>query len=164
MLTGDRGNRSEARILAALVDAGYHAFIPFGSGYKYDLVIDDGQTLQRVQCKTGRVKNGALIFCAYSMSGNGGVKKDYRGLADLFAVLNPEDSRVYLIPVNEVGITDVSLRLIPTLNNQKQKVRWAEPYILKPIVLSGRGAMVAHLLPKQRGAGSSPVARSNISS
>ena len=62
----------------------------------------------------------------------------------LFAVLNPDDDKVYLIPVSEVGVTDVSLRLAPTLNNQTQGVRWAEFYLLKPLVLSGSGAMVAH--------------------
>jgi hypothetical protein len=68
----------------------------------------------------------------------------YRGLADLFAVLNPEDDKVYLVPVEEVGVTDVSLRLAPTLNRQSQRVRWAELYLLRLLVLSGSGAMVAH--------------------
>jgi hypothetical protein len=68
----------------------------------------------------------------------------YRGLAELFAVLNPEDDKVYLVPVAEVGVTDVSLRLAPTLNRQTQGVRWAELYLLRPLVLSGSGAMVAH--------------------
>ena len=67
----------------------------------------------------------------------------YRGRADLFAVLNPEDDKVYLIPVEEVGVTDVSLRLAPTLNGQAQGVRWAEFYLLRSLVLSGSGAMVA---------------------
>ena len=100
-------------------------------GISTTLVIDDSTRLFRVQCKTGRVKNGVLIFSAYSQSGNGSVKMNYRGLADLFAVLNPEDDKVYLVPVDEVGVTDVSLRLAPTLNHQTQKVRWAEPYLLK---------------------------------
>lgn len=143
MLTGERGNLSEARILAAFVAAGYFVSVPFGSGHKYDFVVDDGTGLYRVQCKTGRVKHGVLLFNAYSKSGNGAVRMSYRGLADLFAVLNPEDNKVYLVPVNEVGVTDVSLRLSPALNNQMQGVRWAERYLLKQLVLSGSGAMVA---------------------
>jgi hypothetical protein len=143
MLTGERGNLSEARILAAFVAAGYFVSVPFGSGHKYDFVIDDGTGLYRVQCKTGRVKHGALLFNAYSKPGNGSVRMSYRGLADLFAILNPEDDKVYLVPVNEVGATDVSLRLAPALNNQMQGVRWAESYLLKRLVLSGSGAMVA---------------------
>ena len=134
---------TEARILAAFVSAGYFVSVPFGAGHKYDFVVDNSACLFRVQCKTGRVKNRVLLFNAYSQSGNGSSKMSYRGLADLFAVLNPEDNRVYLVPVNEVGVTDVSLRLAPALNNQSQGVRWAESYLLKPLVLSGSGAMVA---------------------
>ena len=143
MLTGEKGNLSEARTLAAFVAAGYLVSLPFGSGHKYDFVVDDSTRLLRVQCKTGRIKNGVLLFNAYSQSGNGSVKMSYRGLADLFAVLNPEDGKVYLVPVDEVGVTDVSLRLVPTINRQTQGVRWAESYVLKPLGLSGSGAMVA---------------------
>ena len=143
MQTGEKGNLSEARILAAFVSAGYHVSVPFGSGHRYDFVVDDTTRLFRVQCKTGRIKNGVLLFNAYSKPGNGTAKLSYRGMADLFAVLNPEDGKVYLVPVNEVGETDVSLRLVPTLNKQMQGVRWAKFYILKPLVLSGSGAMVA---------------------
>lgn len=159
MQTKNIGNLSEARILAAFVAAGYLVSVPFGSGHKYDFVLDDSVRLFRVQCKTGRVRNGVLLFSAYSMSGNGGVKMGYKGLADLFAVLNPDNNSVYIVPVDEVGETDVSLRLAPTLNRQAQGVRWAESYLLKHLELSGRSAMVAHQLPKLGVAGSSPVAR-----
>lgn len=142
METREKGNLSEARILAAFVAAGYLVSVPFGAGHKYDFVVDVSTDLYRVQCKTGRVKNGVLLFNAYSQSGNGSVKMSYRGLADLFAVLNPDDDKVYLIPVSEVGVTIVSLRLAPTLNKQAQGVRWAEFYLLKPLVLSGSGVMV----------------------
>ena len=137
MRTGDKGNLSEARILAAFVAAGYLVSVPFGSGHKYDFVVDDSARLLRVQCKTGRLKGGALLFNAYSQSGNGSVKMSYRGLADLFAVLNPEDDKVYLVPVNEVGVTDVTLRLAPALNRQAQRVRWAEGYLLRPLSQAG---------------------------
>ncbi|MCA1634835.1 MAG: hypothetical protein LC802_14365 [Acidobacteria bacterium] len=144
MQTGEKGNLSEARVLAAFVAAGYLVSVPFGSGHRYDFVVDNSTCLFRVQCKTGRVKNGTLLFNAYSQSGNGSVKMSYRGTADLFAVINPDNDKVYLVPVNEVGVTDVSLRLSPTLNKQARGVRWAEFYLLKPLVLSGSGAMVAH--------------------
>jgi hypothetical protein len=135
--TGDKGNLTEAKILAAFVAAGYLVSVPFGSGHKYDFVVDDSARLLRVQCKTGRVKNGVLLFNAYSQSGNGSGKMGYRGLADLFAVLNPEDDKVYLVPVDEVGVTDVTLRLAPTLNKQAQRVRWAVFYLLRPLIHAG---------------------------
>lgn len=130
MQTSEKGNISEAKILAAFVDADYYVSVPFGSGHKYDLVIDDGRSLQRVQCKTGRVKNGALLFNSYSMSGNGATKQGYHGLADLFAVLNPETDEVYLVPVKSFGIAGISLRLRPASNGQVQKINWAVDYLL----------------------------------
>ena len=117
--------------MTALVEAGYLVSLPFGEGHKYDFVIDDGQRLHRVQCKTGRVKGGSLMFNGYSFSGNGKVKHGYHGLADLFAVLNPRTSRVYLVPVGEVGCTDVCLRLEPALSGQSKGIRWAAAYMLK---------------------------------
>lgn len=133
MLTGERGNLSEAKILAALVAAGYFVSVPFGSGHKYDFVIDDTTRLYRVQCKTGRVRNGSLVFNSYSQSGNGATKQGYRGLADLFAVLNPESGEVYLVPVDNFGTTGVNLRLTPTLNGQVSKINWAVNYLLAPL-------------------------------
>jgi hypothetical protein len=132
MQTGEKGNLTEARILAALVAAGYFVSVPFGSGHKYDFVIDDTTRLFRVQCKTGRGKNGALVFNSYSQSGNGATKQGYHGLADLFAVLNPESGEVYLVPVDSFGTTGVNLRLEPTLNGQVQKINWAVDYLLTP--------------------------------
>src|SRR4051812_25874957 len=107
MNTRSTGNLTEAKILAALVRAGYVVSHPFGSGHKYDLVIDDGKRLSRVQCKTGRVRDGSLIFNGYSMPGSGARRQSYRGVADFFAVLNPSDEQVYLIPVSDVGESDV---------------------------------------------------------
>jgi hypothetical protein len=139
--TNDIGNLTEAKVMLALISAGYLVSQPFGNGHKYDLVADDGQKLFRIQCKTGRVKNGTLIFNAYSMAGSKSKRCDYRGLADLFAVLNPLDGKVFLVPVEEVGTYDIYLRLLPTANGQMQGIRWAAKYELQP--LSDHEARVA---------------------
>jgi hypothetical protein len=107
--------------------------VPFGEGNKYDFVIDDSASLRRVQCKTGRVKNGVLLFNSYSQSGNGATKQGYHGLADLFAVLNPESDEVYLVPVEGFGTAGVTLRLVPTLSGQVQRVNWAVDYLLRTL-------------------------------
>ncbi|MGA9996820.1 MAG: group I intron-associated PD-(D/E)XK endonuclease [Pyrinomonadaceae bacterium] len=137
MQTREKGNLTEAKILAALVAAGYLVSIPFGEGHKYDFVIDDSVSIRRVQCKTGRVKNGVLLFNSYSQSGNGATKQGYHGLADLFAVLNPENGEVYLVPVERFGTAGVTLRLIPTLSGQIQKVNWAVDYLLTSLNRAG---------------------------
>ncbi|MBD0370706.1 MAG: hypothetical protein ICV60_07735 [Pyrinomonadaceae bacterium] len=123
-------NRTEAKILAAFIEAGYLVLLPFGDGHKYDLVVDDGRHIHRVQCKTGRVRKGCLMFNACSFSGNAGTRRDYKGLADLFAVLNPATGKVYIVPVEEVGHTVASLRLDPPLSGQSKRIRWAKSYLL----------------------------------
>jgi hypothetical protein len=133
MLTSEKGNITEAKILTALVVAGYLVSVPFGEGHKYDFIIDDSVSIRRVQCKTGRVKKGVLLFNSYSQSGNGATKQGYHGLADLFAVLNPESGEVYLVPVESFGTTGIALRLMPTLNGQSQKINWAADYLLSAL-------------------------------
>jgi hypothetical protein len=133
MHTREKGILTEAKILEALVAAGYMVLIPFGDGHKYDFAIDDSVSLRRVQCKTGRVKNGVLFFNSYSQSGNGQTKQGYYGFADLFAVLNPESGKVYLVPVEKFGMAGVSLRLVPTLNGQVHKINWAADYLLTAV-------------------------------
>jgi hypothetical protein len=137
MQTREKGNLTEAKILAALVDPGYLVSIPFGAGHKYDFIIDDSVNLRRVQCKTGRVKRGVLLFNSYSQSGNGATKHGYYGLADLFAVLNPESGEVYLVPVASFGTAGVTLRLTPPLSGQVQKINWAVDYLLTPLTSAG---------------------------
>ena len=39
MQTREKGNLTEAKILAALVAAGYLVSMPFGDGHKYDFII-----------------------------------------------------------------------------------------------------------------------------
>jgi len=133
MQTREKGNLTEAKILDALVAAGYLVSVPFGEGHKYDFIIDDSVNLRRVQCKTGRVKKGVLLFNSYSQSGNGATKQGYYGLADIFAVLNPESGEVYLVQVENFGTTGVTLRLMPTLSGQLQNINWAVDYILTPL-------------------------------
>ncbi|MDQ3918744.1 MAG: group I intron-associated PD-(D/E)XK endonuclease [Acidobacteriota bacterium] len=133
MRTREKGNLTEAKILAALVAAGYLVSVPFGEGHKYDFIIDDSVNLRRVQCKTGRVKKAVLLFNSYSQSGNGATKQGYYGLADVFAVLNPESGEVYLVPVENFGTTGVTLRLMPTLSGQVQNINWAVDYLLTPL-------------------------------
>jgi len=129
--TNSVGNLSEAKILAALVEAGYVVAKPFGEGHKYDYIIDDGVSLLRLQCKTGRLKNGCVAFNAYSVAGNSnGKRQGYRGSADLFGVYCPDNQQVYLVPVAEVGIGGTLLRVEETLNKQQKRIRWAKDYNL----------------------------------
>lgn len=128
----DVGQRSEGAILAQFVRHGYRVLLPFGVNQRYDLVLDGGRGFSRVQCKTGRLRDGAIQFSAQSVQSNTACTrvKAYTGEVDLFAVYCPDNDRVYVIPAEEVPATAMYLRVEPPRNRQRKGVRWAEDYVL----------------------------------
>ena len=60
------GDMSELEAARALARAGYLVSKPLGDSHRYDLIIDDGTVLSRVQVKTGRLRKGAIIFACFS--------------------------------------------------------------------------------------------------
>ena len=95
------GDRSTLAIMTALIDAGFSVFLPFGENTRYDLIIDNGNALARVQCKTGRLRQGAVRFrtsSTYAHHPNPGyVTRDYLGQIDYFAVYCPDTGGIYLV-------------------------------------------------------------------
>ena len=119
--------------MMALDLAGYTVSVPFGENSRYDLVVDDGSSLSRVQCKTGRLRDGAVRFktCSvYAHHSNPKVRfRDYRGDVDSFAVYCPENGAVYLIPILELPSRHMaSLRVDAAKNNQERRIRLAAAY------------------------------------
>lgn len=128
--TTTQGNISEAFLIATLMARGYKILTPFGDGFRYDLVIDDGTALYKVQCKTGQYKNGVITFKACSVSSKSTINKAYTGEIDYFAIWCEQLNKGYLVPVNDVAITVGTLRVDPPLNNQTSKGKLAINYQL----------------------------------
>ena len=130
------GDRSALAIMLALHEAGYDLLVPFGENTRYDLVIDDGTRLARVQCKTGRLRQGAILFntcSSYAHHPNPRVvKRDYQGQIDYFAVFCPETRGAYLIPIAEVPLKRQGrLRVHPARNNQQLGIRSAADFEIR---------------------------------
>ncbi|MBO0795167.1 MAG: hypothetical protein J2P36_30085 [Ktedonobacteraceae bacterium] len=127
--TDRTGDISEAAIITRLLQVGYEVLIPFGKNHRYDLIIENSEgKLWRVQCKTGWLnKERSAIKCATASSYNHTVKnkgwRHYRGQVDYIAIHVEQLGKVYFVPVDEVGTTQVVLRLNPTKNNQEKNVR-----------------------------------------
>ena len=128
----DVGTRSEAAVLLRLIDLGYDVLVPHGANHRYDLVLDQGDHLVRVQCKTGRMRNGAIEFSPQSVRSNTKqvLTRPYDGEADYFAVYCRTNDGVYLIPCAEVTRGHNRLRLEPPANSQRKRIRWAGDYVL----------------------------------
>jgi PD-(D/E)XK nuclease superfamily protein len=128
----DVGQRTEGAVLYELIRRGYAILLPWGVNQRYDLVLDLGHGFVRAQCKTGRLRNGVVIFSTRSIQTNTRrtVIRTYRGEADLFLIYCPETKRVYCVPVEEATGGCMYLRVDPTLNGQRQGVHWARDYEL----------------------------------
>jgi hypothetical protein len=130
MDTATKGNAAEAAVLSAFVHRGFGVLIPFGEGRPYDLVVElPSGELVRVQCKTAWRRKGCLIFNSRTTD-HGRGRLLYLGLADAFGVYAPTEQSVYLLPVRGLSTFMVSLRVEPTLNNQKRRVRLAADYLI----------------------------------
>jgi hypothetical protein len=124
----DVGQRSEAAILAAFIERGFEVLMPWGTNHRYDMVLDLGDRFLRVQCKTGRLKRGAVEFNAHSVrvNTNANFTRDYVGEIDYFAVYCSATSNVYMVACDSATPTSVvALRIDAPRNGQLRRVRWA---------------------------------------
>jgi hypothetical protein len=127
------GDRTTLAVMLALQSCGYSVLVPFGENTRYDLVIENGDELARVQCKTGRLRKGAVIFRLCSTYGHHPnpkeVRRDYIGQVDYFAVHCPETAGIYLIPISELtNRNSAALRVDPPRNSQRRYIREAAQY------------------------------------
>ena len=86
--------------------------VPFGENTRYDLILDDGESLRRVQCKTGRLRRGAIEFATassyYHHPNEKPTQRHYLGQVDSFAVYCRQTGGVYLIPIGHLPIDRAS--------------------------------------------------------
>jgi hypothetical protein len=131
--TKSKGDVSELRVAVRLTELGYAVSKPLGENQRYDLIADDGERLQRVQVKTGRIRNGVVIFNCCSTHGHRRTSlktRPYTGQIELLAVYCPENQKVYLLREADLTRSKIQLRLIPTRNNMVKTIRWASEYEL----------------------------------
>jgi hypothetical protein len=131
------GEISQARVIAALVEAGKFIYVPLGQAGRSDLIFEDERgELCRVQCKTGHLLKGAIIFPTQSLRAARRetewkrVARDYQGQIDYFGVYCPDNGKVYLVPIGITSKRSCSLRLEATRNGQRKRLRWAREFEL----------------------------------
>ena len=125
------GDLSELLVAAALTRLGYTVSKPIGDSYRYDLVADDGDTLYRVQVKTGRLWRGSVrVNCFSSHLHRNGGTRSYRGEIDYTGVFCPQTGHVYMVPESDIVDSAMHLRVAPTVNRQDKRIRWATKYQL----------------------------------
>jgi hypothetical protein len=130
-----KGDRSTLAIMLALIEAEYAVYEPFGENTRCDLIIERDEVLSRVQCKTGRLRRGAVHFAVCSCYGHHRrpreARRDYHGQIDYFGVFCREIGTTYLVPIADLAVRNTAaLRIDAPRNGQRHRVRFAADYEL----------------------------------
>jgi hypothetical protein len=129
-----KGAVAEAEIAAATIRLQLVVLRPLCEGGRYDLAIDIGDRLLRVQCKwatqRGQVLSASAVTCRRTPTGY--LRTTYSASeVDAIGLYAPTTCGCYLISIEKVeGKAGICLRLAPTRNNQILRVHWASDYEL----------------------------------
>jgi hypothetical protein len=114
------------------VKLGIDVYRSIVEGGRYDLILDIGTRLLRVQCKWAVRHAGVISVRCYSSrrTANGFRVRRYTAEEiDAVAAYCAELDRCFLLPACLVeGHGVLSLRLEPTRNCQKLNIRWADDF------------------------------------
>ncbi|WP_354699946.1 group I intron-associated PD-(D/E)XK endonuclease [Paraconexibacter sp. AEG42_29] len=129
-----KGDLAELKVAADLVAQGYRILLPFGEDHSYDLAIDDGGRLLRVQVKHTRSDGRVVVTKCFTHSlTNGKVRATTRYTSehiDWLVVWDATTDRCVYIPAAMLGTGRSSLyfRYTETLNNQRRRIRWVDDH------------------------------------
>lgn len=120
------GNLSESIVLSSYLREGFTVSLPYGSGASYDLVVDAGSRLLKIQVKTAWINKGCIQYKSQRRQpGSGLTRRPYRnGEVDYFVAFCPVNGNLYAVPAENHGV-EGRLRLNPVKNGQMKLIRWA---------------------------------------
>lgn len=101
MKTSVIGVLSEKIVTIALLRLGYQVSIPVDPGSPYDLLVDNGTRILKIQVKTAR-KQTTNTITFHTMNRKG---EHYKHSCDLFVVYYPETEALFSIPASHVADT-----------------------------------------------------------
>ncbi len=132
MDSNTKGAIAEMEIATAAVRLGVPALRPIAEHGRYDLCLEIGGRLLRVQCKWGRLKGEvvAIHVGTCRLTPKGYIRTSYQpSEVDLVGVYCGDLDRCFLLPVSVVAEkTVVHLRLAPPLNGQRACITLAEDH------------------------------------
>jgi hypothetical protein len=150
-----KGAIAEAAITAVTVELGFVVLRPLVEGRRYDLVIDTGPRLLRVQCKWAPRKGDVIVVhtSTLRLTPHGYVVTTYAAdeIEGIGAYCH-ELKRCFYPPIDVAAARRrFHLRLAPAANNQKLAINWAADYEFGAIAQLGE-----RLTGSQEAGGSSP--------
>ena len=131
-----KGKVTELKAITYFLEKGYVVSVP-EVPCQYDLLIDIGKRMLKVQVKTGRISddNEYLTFNTSSIThnSNGYVRRLYTSdMVDFFCTIF--EDQCYLIPFTECGSRTKKIRLVPTKNGQIKNISFARDYVAEDVL------------------------------
>jgi prevent-host-death family protein len=136
-----QGVIAETAIAAEAAKLGFDVYRPVAEGGRYDLVVDVGHRLLRMQCKWATRKDAVVVvrLTTCRLTPRGYVRTTYDASEiDGVAAHCPDLARCFWLPVDEIAHRSYAqLRLSPARNGQRAGLRWAEQYSFGAIAQLG---------------------------
>jgi len=143
--TRARGDEAEAAVLHAFTRHGLRVWLPWSRFGACDLLVEGAHgAFVRVQVKSGRVRDRCVIANTRSTD-HGSGRLSYLGHVDVLAIHVAELNEQFVVPISEACGFDIRLRLSPTRNNQRARVRFARDYLLAEWASRAPGSSVESL-------------------
>ena len=132
-----KGDIGETTVILEALKRGYRVCNTVGDNARYDLIIDDGEKLAKVQVKSVFTEADTITVSLSSVSydkdtGKPGRKANIYDSSEIDYILavTVYDGNIYKIPPEMLnGLTkSVKLRRTPTSHEQRKGVNWAHRY------------------------------------
>lgn len=123
------GDLAELKVACLFAEKGYFVNRPMTDNAPYDMIVDDGTSLKKVQVKARGVRNGKVTVELRTTMVNyirPYSKEDF----DLLAVYNIDSGQVAILDWSEIGDSgNLVLRTEPPGNNQSKNIKMFQKFV-----------------------------------
>lgn len=105
--------------------------------YQYDMVVDIGSKLLKIQIKTCRLtkdESGIEFNVSSTTHNNQGYTRRTYSATSVDYFMTCYENECYLIPFSDCGVREKKLRLTPTTNGQTKGISFAKDYLAEKIL------------------------------
>ena len=134
------GNIGEIKAMCKFIELGIPVYTPFGDNEKSDLIADFNGKLNRIQVKTSqKAEDGKMDFrtdssMSSSRRGENTVHYYTADEVDYFVFYNIERDVIFLVPFEDVGVRNFTIRYELPKNNQRTGIHMEEDYLFEKII------------------------------
>lgn len=129
-----RGQATEAIVQAAFALRDVPVLVPTYSDEPYDLVVEVGGRLHRIQCRTAYRKTESTVAFETAGARRRACERGQPGAgrqAEYIAVYDPGSDARYLVPVAAVTGREMELRVREPTDDARTGIDWASEYLLE---------------------------------